>query len=158
MAEIQRVRYTHEAIAEFLVTNPTVSQGEIAKVFGYSESWLSQVINSDAFQAYYRKLADERGALATHTVAAKIAGFASLALDKAMEKLETGSSERFITDSTEQALRALGYLGGNGGPPAQAQGPQQHMHIHVDAEALTEARERAAAMLSATVAPAPAAG
>lgn len=153
MAEIQRVRYTHEAIAEFLVTNPTVSQGEIAKVFGYSESWLSQVINSDAFQAYYRKLAEERGAIATHTVAAKIAGFASLALDKAMEKLETGSSERFITDSTEQALRALGYLGGNGGPPTP-QGPQQHMHVHVDADALAEARERAAALLTQAAVPA----
>lgn len=155
MPEIQKVRYTHEAIAEFLIANPTASQGECADFFGYTESWMSTIIHSDAFQAYYRKLADERGAIAVHTIGNKITGVAALALDKTFEKLQVGASERFLTDTTEVALRALGYLGSNNGGPQEPQ-PQQHMHVHVDAEMLAEARERAAKRFTGPLNAAPA--
>ena len=143
MAEIQKIRYTHEAIADFLIANPMASQGECAQFFGYSEPWLSQIIHSDAFQVYYRKLAEERGQLAIHSIPDKIIGLAALAMDKASERLTTGASETFIGDTMEKTLKALGYMGngsgGNGVPM-----PQQHMHVHVDAETLANARERAA--------------
>lgn len=149
MPEIATVRYTHEAIAEWLVANPMGSQGECAKFFGYSESWLSQVIHSDAFQAYYRKLADERGAIATHGIGEKINALAAVALDKAMERLVTAPSDQHVLDTTELALKALGYLGSNGSASVRAE-PAQHMHVHVDAEMLMEAREAAARRFSGT--------
>src|SRR5512138_1039549 len=147
MAEIKTLRYTHEAIADFLIANPMASQGEVARFFEYSEPWLSQIIHSDAFQAYYRRLAQERGVIAVHSLPDKISGLAALAIEKATERLAGGvASESFINDTMETTLKALGYLGsgssGSGGNGAGA--PQQHMHVHVDAEALAEARERAA--------------
>lgn len=155
MPEIQKMSYTHEAIAEFLVSNPMASQGECARFFGYSEAWLSQIIHSDAFQAFYRRLAEERGAIACHTIADKITGLAAVALDKATEKLEMGSaSERFLTDTTEIALKALGYLNGSSGPSNDS--PQQHMHVHVDAEMLVKAREDAARRFAPPLPPEPA--
>jgi hypothetical protein len=142
MPEIANVRYTHEAIAEWLVANPMGSQNECAQFFGYSAVWISTIINSDAFQVYYRKLADERGAIAVHGIGEKINALAAMALDKAMERLQVSPSDQFVLDTTETALKALGYLGNNGnGHQAE---PAQHMHIHVDAEMLVEAREAAA--------------
>lgn len=147
MPEIATVRYTHEAIAEWLVANPMGSQGECARFFGYSEPWLSIIIHSDAFQVYYRKLADERGAIATHGIGEKVNALAAMALDKAMERLTVAPSDQYVLDTTEVALKALGYLGSNGNGTVRAE-PAQHMHIHVDAEMLMVAREAAARRFS----------
>lgn len=145
MAEIKQLRYTHEAIADFLIANPMASQGDVARFFEYSEPWLSQIIHSDAFQAYYRRLAQERGVIAVHSLPDKISGLAALALEKATDRLASGTaSESFINDTMETTLKALGYLGSGNGSNNGAGAPQQHMHVHVDAEALAEARERAA--------------
>lgn len=149
MAGIANVRYPHEAIAEWLVANPMGSQGECAQFFGYSQGWLSQVIHSDAFQAYYRKLADERGTIATHGIGEKINALAAVALDKALERLQTAPSDQHVLDTTEMALKALGYLGNNGNGAQRAE-PAQHMHVHVDAKLLLEAREAAARRFSGT--------
>lgn len=46
-----KVRYSHVDMIDFLIANPGVSQGTIALRYGYSQSWVSQVMNSDAFQA-----------------------------------------------------------------------------------------------------------
>ena len=46
---VQKVRYTHDAVIDCVIANPAVSQREMAQVFGYTESWLSTVMNSDAF-------------------------------------------------------------------------------------------------------------
>lgn len=145
MAEIQKVSYTHEAIAEWLVVNPASSQGECARFFGYSEAWLSQIIHSDAFQAYYRKLAEDRGMIAVHGIAEKINAVAAIGLERLQERMLLAPDDRLLVDGTEMALKALGYIGG--GKQAVSV-PQQHMHVHVDAEALTEARERAAQRFS----------
>jgi hypothetical protein len=48
---IAKVGYTHDAMVDQLIATPHISQGELASIFGYSQTWVSQVINSDAFQA-----------------------------------------------------------------------------------------------------------
>ena len=48
---IQRVKYTHDALIDMIIANPAVSQGQLATAFGYTQGWLSRVMNSDAFQA-----------------------------------------------------------------------------------------------------------
>ena len=49
--QIARVRYTHEAMIEQILTRPEIHQNELAEIFGFSPAWISTVINSDAFQA-----------------------------------------------------------------------------------------------------------
>ena len=148
MPEIQEVRYTHEAIARWLIANPMGSQGECARFFGYTEPWLSTVIHSDAFQVYYRRLAREADVIAVHGIGEKINALAAMALDKAMERLQIAPTDQFVLDTTEVALKSLGYLGSGGNGNGRLQEPAQHMHIHVDAEMLIEAREAAARRFS----------
>lgn len=54
-----KMRYTHEAMADLLINNPTMSQNELAEVFGYSPSWISQIICCDAFKALMAKRRDK---------------------------------------------------------------------------------------------------
>lgn len=57
--EPQKIRNRHLAIMEAMVTQPTLSQGQLAAQLGYSQSRLSIIINSPlfqyAFEAYRRK-------------------------------------------------------------------------------------------------------
>lgn len=46
-----KMNYTHEAMADLIIQEPTVSHSELAEVFGYSAGWVTRVINSDSFQA-----------------------------------------------------------------------------------------------------------
>lgn len=57
-AGIGKVSYKHEAIIDFIIAHPGVSQNEIARQFDYSTSWISQMISSDAFQV---RLAERSG-------------------------------------------------------------------------------------------------
>lgn len=66
---IDKVRYSHEAMADMIIAQPWISQNELAKRFGYTASWVSQIICSDAFQAL---LAKRRDILVTPEVAASI--------------------------------------------------------------------------------------
>lgn len=49
--KIQKVRYTHDAMIDIILANPSIKQRELAEMFGYTEAWVSTVICSDSFQA-----------------------------------------------------------------------------------------------------------
>lgn len=52
-APIAKIRPWHEQIVDYLLENPGISQGAIAEELGKSEAWLSQIMCSDMFKAYY---------------------------------------------------------------------------------------------------------
>jgi hypothetical protein len=141
MYQIAAINHRQEQIINWLIANPHRQLGDCAAYFGYSQPWLSIIVHSDLFQAAYKERCKELGAEVVHTVRNKLTGLAALSLDKTMEKLEAGASERFLGETTKNVLQALGYApaGGNGNG-----GEQKHLHIHVDGATLTAARERAA--------------
>lgn len=47
---IAKIAYTHDAMIDLLIANPAMSQNDLAARFGYTASWVSQVMSSDAFQ------------------------------------------------------------------------------------------------------------
>lgn len=47
---IAKVGWTHDAIIDVIVARPEVTQTELCAEFGYTQGWMSRVINSDAFQ------------------------------------------------------------------------------------------------------------
>lgn len=57
MGKLQRVKYSHDAMIDLILTRPGITQTEIAATYGYTPAWVSNIIASDAFQA---KLADRR--------------------------------------------------------------------------------------------------
>lgn len=55
MGALARVRYTHLDMIDFLLANPGASQNELALRYGYSPSWVSNIMASDAWQAQFDK-------------------------------------------------------------------------------------------------------
>lgn len=86
---IQRVHYTHDAMIDLILGRPGVSQGEIAKYFGYQEAWVSRIICSDAFQA---RLAERRtelmDPLIAQTFEERIKGAAATSLEIVQTELD----------------------------------------------------------------------
>lgn len=101
---IQKVRYSHDAMIDMIVGNPWISQAELARNFGYTEGWVSQVIASDAFQA---KLELRKSELIDPAIRATIEerfkGLIARSIEILMRKLDQPNS--LITD--ELALKAL---------------------------------------------------
>ena len=89
MAEIANVKYYHDAIIDEILVNPSISQGELAKAFGYSQTWVSIIVNSDAFK---ERLADRKGELIDPKLKASIEerlnGVAKKALDRIIDRLD----------------------------------------------------------------------
>lgn len=107
---IARVRYSHDAMIDMIVANPSVSQGELAAAFGYTQAWVSRVMNSDAFQA---RLAERKGDIVDPVLVAsveeKLRTLASKSLDVVLDKLETTKSADMGLKALEISTKALGY-------------------------------------------------
>jgi hypothetical protein len=59
VGELQKVAYSHEAMIDAMIANPSVSGGELARMFGYTESWISRIRSSNAFRERLRERAQE---------------------------------------------------------------------------------------------------
>jgi hypothetical protein len=121
-----KLSHTHEDIARWLLENPTRPLKECAQHFQYSQSWLSCIIHSDAFQAKLRKLQEGADAVTLLDVPARLRGVASAALDGLAEQVEhalkpsEGNSvvhRDFLLSTAELTLKSLGYGGQAKTPP-----------------------------------------
>lgn len=107
---IQRVKYSHDGMIDLLIANPAISQGQIAAHFGYTQPWVSRVMNSDAFLA---RLAERKGDIVDPTITAtieeKFKALAAKSLDVVLEKLTVTQSADTALKALEITSRALGY-------------------------------------------------
>lgn len=46
-----KIRYTHDGLIDMVIAEPMVSQNELAARFGFTPSWISIIMTSDAFKA-----------------------------------------------------------------------------------------------------------
>ena len=108
---IARVSYSHDAMIDLLLARPDISQGELARHFGYTQPWVSRIMNSDAFLARMAQrksdLVDPSLAL---TIDERLRAVASKSLDVVLEKLELPSAtfDQALAAATV-ASKALGY-------------------------------------------------
>lgn len=107
---IAKTSYTHEDIIDQILQNPSITQRELAKLYGYTEAWVSIVINSDAFQT---RLAERKAQLVdpiiTATLEERFKGLANLSLNVLEEKLESGRSAELALKALEIAAKAAGF-------------------------------------------------
>ena len=107
---IQRVSYTHDALIDMIIANPAISQGELAKAFGYTQGWLSRVMNSDAFQARLAarktEVVDPQLVL---SIDEKLRALASKSLDVVLDKLAVTQNPDTALKALEVTSKALGY-------------------------------------------------
>lgn len=107
---IKRVNYSHDAFIDELIKNPGIQQGQLAQMFGYTQVWVSRVMNSDAFLA---RLAERKNDLVDPTIAAtleeKFRTLASRSMDIVLEKLEVTKNPDTALKALELSSKALGY-------------------------------------------------
>ena len=107
---IARVKYTHDALIDQIIANPAASQGELAKMFGYTQAWLSRIMNSDAFQARLAvRKADVVDPTLILSIDEKLRALASKSLDVVMDKLALTQSPDMAMKALEISSKALGY-------------------------------------------------
>lgn len=116
---IDKVRYSHKAMVDMIVANPWISQGELAKNFGYTEGWVSQVIASDAFQAYLALRKEELIDPALRaTIEERFKGLVARSIEILMRKLEQAPnliSDDLALKALDIAAKAAGYGAKNAG-------------------------------------------
>lgn len=107
---IERVKYTHDGFIDMIIANPAISQAALASHFGYTQAWVSRIMNSDAFQA---RLAVRKGDIVDPTLVAtideKLKALASKSLDVVLEKLSVTQNPDTALKALEITSKALGY-------------------------------------------------
>lgn len=129
---IAKLRYTHDAMVDLIIANPAVSQNELAYRFGYSPSWISNVIASDAFQAKLAERAKELvDPVLQSSVEQRFKGLVMRSLEVLEEKLSKPSDmipDQLALRALEVSSRAAGY----GGKSDTQVTPQVNIDIHLE--------------------------
>ncbi len=140
--QIKKMGVKHTAILDYLVANPTATGAETARAFGITQSWLSIIKNSHAFQDQLRLRQDEFFGEVVVPLREKLVGVADIAVDRLAVKLETMNTAETI-ETADKLLHRLGYapnVKGTGSPAGQPL-VQQNNFYNVDKSALAAARE-----------------
>ena len=117
MGNLKKISYTHADLIDFIIANPTLSQGQLAARYGYTQGWLSNIMASDAWQAAMAARRDEIVDPALKaTMQERFAGMAILSLQRLQQKLEAPQvSDAVVLRAVELGARAMG-IGGNAPP------------------------------------------
>lgn len=131
------LNYSHKALADLIIAQPGISQNSLAAAFGYSASWISTVMSSDAFQAYLAERTDE---LVDPTlklaVKERFEGMMRRSLEILNEKLSRPAndvSDQLALRAFELSSRAAGY-----GARTDLSPPAAAVELHVHLERLAE--------------------
>lgn len=110
---IAKINYSHAAMIDLIIAQPGISQNEIARHFGYTPAWISQVISSDAFQTALAKRREEIvDPLMRETVETQFKALVSRSLDILQQKLNRPALEipdNLALRTLEISSRAAGY-------------------------------------------------
>ena len=147
--QIQRVSVRHDAIMNFLLVNPTVPLGIVAKEFGVTQAWLSTIIHSDAFQAQLSRKKNEMFGTHVLPLGEKLLGLAHVAVEKMGQHLERTDDPDYVVGVATAVLDRIGYS--PKAQPAAAVNVQQNNYYQVDKATLEEARSAIGRRLGVTL-------
>lgn len=128
---IQKLNYSHDGMINLILAHRGITQNQIAVHFGYSASWVSQVMSSDAFQA---RLAERAAEIEDPTLRATIEeglkGLLARSMEILKEKLNASPAavpDQLAIRTLELSTRALGY-----GARDQAVNVQVNVENHLE--------------------------
>lgn len=139
-ASIAKLSIRHEAILQYLLANPIVTMGEVAEKFGVTQSWLSVVMNSEAFleaRERYQEIAFHETVL---PVREKLMVAANRALDRLNQLTPMEMDLDKVRKTAETTLAALGFGSPKG--PSTVNNTQINIGGNASAEVLARARDR----------------
>lgn len=100
----------HEAMADYLIMNPTATNIELAIEFSRTPVWVGYVRNSDMFKVLITNRKNSLlDPILTMTLEQKILAITEKSLDVVMEKLETGNSADLALKTLETIGKVQGY-------------------------------------------------
>ena len=132
-AKPPKIRYSHDGMIDMIVAEPWISQNELAARFGYTPSWVSTIMTSDAFKAKLELRKDEIVDPAIRlSLDERFRAVTQKSLEVLMEKLNQPAS--FVPDNlalraAELGAKSLG-LGANQPPPVAP--PSDHLEKLAD--------------------------
>lgn len=117
---LKRVHYSHDAMIDYIIANPTARQNELAMEFGFSVPWVSRVIGSDAFQARLAQRKEEiSDPFLIATVEERLRGLAMQSIDVISQKLEATNNADIALKALDISTKAVGFGARGGGPQIQ---------------------------------------
>ena len=109
---IEKLSYSHKAMIDLLVANPMISQGELARAFGYTQAWISRILRSDSFREQLALRTSEMvDPLVLQSIEQRFEALVTQSLDILEQKLsrEAQPSADLALKAAELGSRALGY-------------------------------------------------
>jgi len=86
-----QLTYTHKAMMDLILANPTMPMEDLAEHFGVSKAWAKKVTMSDAFQGLLDKRREEIiNPIIAESVTEKIRGLTTNTLDVLNSRVESG--------------------------------------------------------------------
>jgi hypothetical protein len=105
-----RLTYTHDAMVDLILQDPTVTPSELAALFGYSAGWIQRVVSSDSFQS---RIAERKAALIDPIIARslneRLRTMAIQSVDIINDKLAAEQSASYAIDALGLATQAMGF-------------------------------------------------
>lgn len=107
---IDRVKYSHDAMIDYIICHPIASQNEVAKHFGYTPAWVSRIFCSDAFQARLAlRKTDMVDPIVGQSINERFNGLVMQSMDILEEKLEKTRNPDLALKVFELSTKAAGY-------------------------------------------------
>lgn len=106
------MRWWYESLADYMISNPSATQAEIAAHLGRAESTISLVINTDSFKAYFRQRRNVHAEQLDATVRQKLFKVADSSLDHLLTVLDKKRDNipiEMLQRTADSALKNLGY-------------------------------------------------
>jgi hypothetical protein len=132
---VEKISYTHDGMIDHILANPAISQGELAHIYGYSTSWVCQIMASDAFQA---RMYERREEIVDPAVRLTMKERFDALVLRSMEILQEKLNRPSDKVSDQLVLQTLGLSSKAAGYGARLETPPQapvNVHLHLEAMA-----------------------
>lgn len=106
---VARISAKHDMIMNWLLENPHRLLRDCAREFNISQTWLSQLIHSDIFQAELKRRQGEVFLAIANDIPAKLKGLADVAIEKVTRMVEESEDPDLVMDAFDKTLHRLGY-------------------------------------------------
>lgn len=130
--QIKQVSSAHDAILDVMLAKPWITLADLAKITGYSATWLCILKKTDSFRAEYERRRDGIECNVMASIQEKLNEVTELAIDKMGTMLaEKNLDADELTDAFDKVLKANGYAPNS----KQQQGPllqQNNFYISQD--------------------------
>jgi len=125
-AQIRKVNPWHARLADWLIINGTTKgwNARAAEHFNVTQSWISTIVHSDAFQDYFQELNGQYSQALLSSVREKALGAADQAISEIQNRLDKeGKTLPYETllETADVLMKRTGHGDGSVGPAQQIQ-------------------------------------